>query len=170
MRCEAERTAHCLHWFRKEMFLFLSRLHIDTAERCGIFGVLFYTILFHFILFCWNKEMETLFTHFFFFSLGLHRAFLLLASVFYPENLILQTNNLTLSLFSGDEINCFLIPTPPPPPFLVAAPSATYSWTSVGRPRLRAGGGGSSCIYRLIIFISLEGGGGREIYKTIKTL
>lgn len=49
------------------MFLFLSRLHIDTAERCGIFGVLFYTILFHFILFCWNKEMETLFTHFFFF-------------------------------------------------------------------------------------------------------
>lgn len=94
------------------MFLFLSRLHIDTAESCGILGGLFYMFLFHFILFCWNKEMETLF----FFSFRVTQGFLLLAGVLYPENLILQTNNLTLSLFSGDEINCFLTPIPPPPP------------------------------------------------------
>lgn len=73
----------------------------------------------------WKRIFLFIFRRGFFF-------FPLLASVFYPENLILHTNSLTLSLSSGDEINCFLIH----PPFLVAALIVTYSWTSVSRPRL----------------------------------
>lgn len=92
------------------MSLLLSRLQIDTAEICGILGVLF-----HFILSAGTKKWKSDFVTQFFFFLVIRGFFFfpLLASLFYPENLILQKNGLTLSLSSGDEINCFLIHFPP---------------------------------------------------------
>lgn len=86
-----------------------------TDRHSGDLWYLRGVISFYFI--CWNKEMEewfrdSIFFFFFFSHPGLF-FFPLLASLFYPENLILQKNGLTLSLSSGDEINCFLIHFPP---------------------------------------------------------
>lgn len=133
------------------MFLFLSRLQIDTEEGCGIFGSLFYFILL-------EQRNGSILKFIFRVTQGFVFLFsLLLARAFYRENLILQINCLTLSFSSGDEINCFLI-HPPRLSFLVVAQIVMYSWTSVSRPRLRTASEGLSCIYSIIGFFYLLGG------------